>query len=274
MRTLVSSLLFISTSAALAVPAVANPPATEAATEADFALVDHTDDDSKLNIEVATIFPTDPDAEGVLIRPNIHGQFIAPNGFGAYGAFAMSKLSSGGDWATGSLELGGLFHRALTPNVDLGIRAGVILPTAKGGGSALMHLLSTLVVRPSDLATVSPDTTWLRLCIAPTYRNGPLFLRADVGVDLAVANGEEVDPMGHVNVGAGVGNSKFSATAEMQTVFATLLDKGDFGAFHTAGLSGRYHGKMVSPFVLVSTPIDDLFRGDVFTVTGGLSLSL
>ena len=64
--------------------------------------------------------------------------------------------------------------------------------------------------------------------------------------------------------------SGFTATAEMQTVFLLNNDRSD-NSFHIAGLSVRYQGTRVSPFVSVSTPLEDGFRGEVVTVTTGLT---
>jgi hypothetical protein len=38
-------------------------------------------------------------------------------------------------------------------------------------------------------------------------------------------------------------------------------------------VSARYQGGRPSPFVSVSTPLDDELRGELFTVTGGLTIS-
>ena len=125
----------------------------------------------------------------------------------------------------------------------------------------------TLIARPADLATAGPNTTWMRLGVSPTYHRGPVFLRTDLGVDVAVADAHGANVLEHVNFGAGIEHKGFAATAELQTLFTT---KGE--SFQVAGLSARYQGKWVSPYAAVSTPLDDGVRGNVVTVTTGLTL--
>ena len=264
MHTLVFVLCFTSTSIALAAPAFAD----DLPTKPGFAVMDNTGDGSKVNFDAAAIVPTSSASSGVLLRSSILGQYVAPNGFGGYAGISASTLvftsDSRSNSGLGSLELGSLYHHAVSAEFDLGLRAGLILPTASH--DPLLQLASTLIARPADVTTVSPDTTWLRLGVSPTYHSGPIFLRADFGVDIAIIDGRGSDAFKHINLGAGVGRNGVSATAELQTVFAANDD-----SFSVASLSVRYQGPTASPFVSISTPLEKEFRGEIVTLTTGLT---
>lgn len=268
--TLVFSLLFASTSIALVAPAFADDPPAKPA----FALMDNTGDGSKINLDVAAIIPTEhPD--GALFRFGFLGQYVGPSGFGGYAGISASNLFPADPAVgpgVGDAELGGLFQHALGREFDLGIRVGLAFPLANQADGRLADLASTLVTRPADLATTL-DASWLRLGISPTYHHGSAFLRADLGVDVPLFNAQGIPPIGHLNLGAGMGGNGVIATAEMQTVFTSDQgsDRKDFHSYSTAGLSVRYQGQQLSPYVMFSTPLEDGLRGNVVTATAGLT---
>jgi hypothetical protein len=97
-----------------------------------------------------------------------------------------------------------------------------------------------------------------------------LFLRTDLGVDVPIHDSHGIDPFTHINFGAGIEKDGVTATAELQNVFET---GNGFAALQSAGLSVRYQGKWVSPYVSASTPLngDGLF-GKIVTVSAGVTL--
>jgi hypothetical protein len=159
----------------------------------------------------------------------------------------------------GNFEFGLLFHHALADTLDVGVRIGLVPPSeigAEGGHDTQRQ--STLLVRPADFVTASPDATWLRLGVSPTYHSGGWFVRIDVGADLAAIDHEHIDTaLGHLNLGLGIG--------AMPT-------------YRSLGISARLRGESVSPYVVLAVPIyndDDLSRlGRVFTATIGLTTLL
>jgi hypothetical protein len=263
MRSLVSTFVFASTSFA----ATASALADDQAPKLPFALMDNTGDGSKIDLDIAAIVPTDGPGDGVLLRSRFLGQAVAQNGLGAYAGISASTLVFDNGFADsselGNLELGGLYQRALSSDLDLGMRIGLVLPTANDS-FAPAHVVSTLIARPADLVTAASGITWLRLGISPTYHRGPLFARVDLGIDVPIIDGEGADPVEHLNLGVGVKGNAISLAAELQTVFLSP-------SFHTAALTARYHGK-VSPHVSVSMPLDDVLRAEVVTVTAGLTV--
>jgi len=270
MRTvLVSTLLFAFINIASVAPAFAD----DSPARPGFALMDNTGDGSKVNLDVAAIVPTDSHADGGLFRSSFLGQYVAPNGFGGYAGISASTLLPERDFGSnsgiGNLELGGLFRHALSAGFDLGIRVGFVVPTASGDDRGFLQLASTAIARPADLATAFPTaTTWLRLGVSPTYHRGPVFLRTDLGVDVPVSGAQQANPIEHINLGAGIEHEGFAVTAELQAIFTT---NGEF--FKVAGLSARYLGNPVSPYVAVSTPLEDGLRGNVVTVATGLTFA-
>jgi hypothetical protein len=282
MRTLLSSLL--ATSAALvASPALADEPAATS-----FATVGSATDGSRVTADLGV---TVGDQVSVF-RSTITGQYLGAAGLGAYvgisGAVGTFELGEEGETleSIGNLELGGLYRRALTPELDLGLRLGLVLPTGTEDFDAFGNLLATIVARPTDVVTAYPEGTWLRAAVAPTYQRDALFARADVGADIAIHDTDAVDypVIGHANMGVGLRSGRYSVTGELQNVAAFGDDDDEFGEdeemdlserfIHTAALSFRYHAPKVETFLAVSSPLDEGTLGDYVTITAGVSAPL
>jgi hypothetical protein len=210
-------------------PAFADGPETKPG----FAGMDNTGDGSKLNLDGAVIVPTHGRGD-LLFRSSLLGQYVAPDGVGGYMGISAFDHQGNGDRESGSgignLELGGLYHRALSSDVDLGVRVGFILPTASDNSA---------IVWPADVATAIAGPTWLRLGLSPTFHDGPVFARIDFGVDVPLSDRDQLDPLEHFNVGIGIGSHGVSATAELQTIFAI----GGFGSLENAALSFALPGQ-------------------------------
>jgi hypothetical protein len=279
MRTILSSLL-VSTTALVASPALADEPAATS-----FATVGSASDGSRVTADLGVTFAD----ELSVVRSTITGQYLGAAGLGGYvgisGALgSIDEEDSETLESLGNLELGGLYRRALTPELDLGLRLGVVLPTSSDDFDAFANLLATAVARPTDYVTAYPDVTWLRAAVVPTFQRGALFARVDVGADIAVLDTEDVeyDVIGHANLGVGVRSGRVSITGELQNVAALgENDDEEFGEgeemdlserfVHTAALSLRYHAPTVEPFIAVSSPLDDGARGEFVTVSAGIS---
>jgi hypothetical protein len=93
-------------------------------------------------------------------------------------------------------------------------------------------------------------------------------MRVDFGVDEILDSPSNTHPLLHVNVGVGMGTQQWSATAEYQRVFEIE----DSEALQNIGVSVRYHGA-VSPYLSVSTPLEDELRGDAIAVALGITLT-
>jgi hypothetical protein len=279
MRTLVSSLLFTSVSALTAAPAFADD------TSVSFITLDGAADGSRVTADLAlSTFD-----EATFARTSVFGQYVGATGFGGYAgidaAMAFADDSDDSYESLGNLQVGGLLRRTVSPDLDIGLRAGLVLPTSSSEGfDGFAHVLATGIARPTDVVTAYPDATWLRVAASPTFHRGGFFARADLGVDIAVLDTDRIgfDAVGHANVGIGARTGNLSATAELQNVFVLGEDDSDFEDdmslserfIHTAGVSLRYHAASVEPFIAVSSPLDDDLRGDVVTVTAGIAAPL
>lgn len=251
--------------------------ADEPAPQPAFFLMDNTGDGAGVDLSFPIgIGTTQSDGANALIRPRLAIQDFVGH-VGGYAILQATSQLGGGDSESGlgNLEVGALYHTALSPHFDLGARVGAALATASGGAPEFINLLTTFVIRPADLATSLPGN-WIRLGVSPTYHDGVAFARVDAGVDVPVTSRDEVDgaTLVHVNVGAGVAAGKLIATAEL----STLLQQGardqfllDGDTLYTGGASVRYDGP-VSPYLGVSTPLGNGETAKVVTVTLGLTV--
>lgn len=239
--------------------------ADEPDTKPSFALMDNTGDGTKFNTEIAVVEVRSLD--GSLIVPRILGQYVSAGGLGGYATTIAGFYTgqSNPDGGIGNLELGALYRRAVAPDFDLGIRAGLMVPA---GGNAVT-VLSLLVARPADLVLGARDTTALRLGISPTIHQGPFAARMDFGIDEVLDSPGNTDAILHLNFGVAISGRQWSATAEYARVF-TLEDS---PALQNIGVSLRYRGTTVSPYLAVSTPLEDELRDDAITVALGLTLT-
>ena len=262
------------------VTAITLAPAARAEAPAPFSIMDDTGDPSKTDADFGFGFDLGADGDdddSVIVRSDLHWQYVARLGIGGYvGITAVSEHFADGEdpgSAFGNLQLGGLFQRQLSAELHLGASVGVALPTAPDPSTVLgrANLTSTLAMRPADLATALGDATLLRTGLSPTYRRGDLYLRADGGADVPLDATElgSLDALVHVNLGVGAVRGKLSASAELQTLVMLVEDDDEW--IHTAALSLRYWGRRLSPVLAVSSPLDQRLRGDVFTVTLGIS---
>jgi len=244
-----------------ATPALAEQPEATPA----FSLMDNTGDGTKLDAEVSLV--TAESANGALVIPRLLGQYVSHSGLGVYGTLAMAGVVGGDRYeratAVGNLEAGVLYHHVFSPRFDVGLRLGVALPTA-GYGDALSGLL---VTRPADAVQTTPGITWLRFGVSPTFHEGPVFVRVDLGLDVPVDESGARSVM-HVNAGVGIGNKQWTATVELQKLF--ISGRTDDG-IEVGGAFLRYHGR-ISPFVGVSTPLNHGLFGHVATVAIGATV--
>jgi len=137
------------------------------------------------------------------------------------------------------------------------VRAGVGIGLGSfEDGSWLGNYAATLLTRPSDLVLGIPETTALRVSAAPTYRTGPIALRADIGIDVVVdsPSDEKPDPLVHADLGAAFVSGQVAGTIELATIVSTGSD--DDGSLHALTLGAQYDLGAVTPSVAFSLPFD------------------
>lgn len=229
------------------------------------------------------------DDAGMVSRLDLDGAYLDPRGFGVDGNVAVSKSfldedngnpfapAANEQTALSNVELGGMYQHILSPQLTLAAHAGLTLPTSDDDAGMIVNLLST-GSRIRDQVLAIPDTMWLRLGVTPTYQQGNLFVRGDVGFDIGLDNESvmgagPIDPMGHVSVGVGYAEPRFAASAEVTTIFSTgTLDEDEDRFYHAGTISAEYRaaGRVV-PQVALMTALDSDSFADVVTVTAGVT---
>lgn len=287
MRTSLLISSFASAVTLAATPAFADElePSVEAPA---FTSLDRSAQGNHTGADLSFIFLGGVDGEaspGAVSRLDLHGAYVGEHGFGAYGSLAISKtfLDEDADVemslineqnAMSSLEVGGIYQRALSRRFDLGVHLGVTLPTADDDFGAVTNLLSSFG-RINDLVLAAPDSVWLRFGATPTYHHENLFVRADVGVDVGLDLDDQTghDPIGHANIGVGYAAGRFAASAELVTMI-DIPEVGNNSLMHAATLSGEYRAGRVTPSLAVTTLRDDLTGGDSVSVMLGIKAGL
>lgn len=226
-------------------------------------VMDTTVDGTELVLELATSISTES-IDGAVLHPRMQLQHVAANGLGGYAGISAAEVMGNGDTggSIGNVDLGGLYQHRINPDLAIGVRAGLLLDTATDDDSA--NLIATLLTRPGDLATAVPGT-WLRTGGSLRFRSATGFMGLDAGVDVPLGS-DGRDPIAHVNVGAGVTVDRWSVAAELGML---RMNGGDPGSFNVMGLAAHYHGAQASPYIMVSTPLEEFFGGRIVTLTVG-----
>lgn len=210
-------------------------------------------------------------ADEMIKRVDVGGQFMGRGNAGGYAALSLATIDEAG--TISDLEVGGVYliHSG---NTDTALRAGLVLPTSSDDfDDAIVGIASTVLARPSDWVTSLPQTTSVRLAVAPTFRSGQVALRGDFGLDVPVATSEDGDvpePVYHLDVGIGYDGGAFGATAELQTVGSTDADAD--GTLHVLALGFQGKRGQVRPFGTFSLPFasDDESLDGNYNVIGGV----
>lgn len=218
-------------------------------------------------VEAPLVFPTlGPDGLGTRVqiqggvqtlegqdemikRLDLSGQLMSATGnAGGYASVALSTIEDSS--TISNVELGGLY-RLRGRQSDTALRAGLVLPTASDEDEDwLVGYVSTIFVRPSDIVTAVPDTTSLRIAVAPTFRSGAAVLRLDAGLDVPL-DSEAEGAIYHLDLGVAVEAGGAAITGELQTVGST--ESGADDTLHVAAIGVQGRGP-VAPFATLSFP--------------------
>jgi hypothetical protein len=276
MRTFRTALALLLLSAA---PAAAQEPVGPAAAPFPaLATLDHVTDHSSFNSSLALSFYGDngPDYGA---RWDLFGQFVTQQGLGGYVALPVSYAAGEGESESGvgNLEAGGVYIAPAGPSTDVVLRGGLALDTA-GDEDGFLNLY-TFVPRMTDLPSATSEITWLRFSASPLHRSGNLFVRADVGLDLAIdePDGSDVDPFFHVNVAVGVETSGVTVAGELVTV-GFIGDDDDDELLHTLALSVGGEAGGVRPYGALILPVENEIAEDFLdlslAIMGGIEVPI
>lgn len=243
-------------------------PITTAAARPSFALMDPDGTRNSIDLELGvTSFN-----ETHLWSQRIRGQVVSASGFGGYATmqgFLGTREGVDSEYGFANIELGGLYHASLGPNVDASVHLGFTLPTADDN---LIPLFGMYMQRPSDLVLGASDDVWGRVGGSLGVHQGPVFARLDVGADQRVSgDGDKSDDqLLHLNAGIGVGSAVWSAVAELQVVDAPQTDD---SSAETLGFTAQYHTGKISPYLGVSLSLDSPTEEDTaYTIGAGTRL--
>ncbi len=169
------------------------------------------------------------------LRFDVHGQYLVPDlGVGGY---AILPLSYGridpdlgpnnAEWTLGNAELGGVYRRALVPELDLAAHVGVTLPTAPQttlSADDITGFANSFAIwaRPNDLAQAYGEATYIRAGVSPVHMAEGWFARGDLGVDVPVhsGTGDDLTTIGHLNGAVGGRIGRGAAMVEVVNVIA------------------------------------------------------
>lgn len=220
----------------------------------------------------------DDGGDGTLLRLDLYGQYLAQldaNRLGGYVWMPVVRtFGTDGDEETGlgSLELGGAFAMAVSPETDLVLRGGLVLPTVDEN-DALLVLLGSFG-RLTDLYTSLPDFTWLRLSGSALHDAAPYFVRADLGFDVPFSDEEDITGLLRVNLAAGIDLGAAAVLGELATLGIIGDDDTDESFLHTLALTLRGRGQTFSPGLSLVVPLDDSLNSAVdFVVVGSIRIA-
>lgn len=233
----------------------------------DMATLDRGDGISRIGLDFGAAFVDDAAANDVAaMRFDLFGQLVARSGFGLYASLPIARSVNDGDdeTATGNFDVGGLYVIE-SPTLSLVFRAGVALPTADEDLAGFQANYFATWTRLTDTAQAVPNMTYLRFGFSPLIHVNRLFVRADVGFDVGIDEGDEstgLEPnnLFRVNVGGGIDFGSIALMAELVNLATTEdfdeLDGEDEDFIHTFAVSARFMGGPLQPYATFGMPID------------------
>lgn len=257
---------------------VATVLAIASAAHAQFRTMDRQQSRTGAEVQFNFVGLDDPTIGDVTImRTDLYGE-VGVFGMGLYGSLPVTRSidGPGGETtAVGNLELGGVHKMSLTGPIDLVSHIGVTAPTASDSLNDIAINTFGSFARVGDLFFGSdPDRVSLRGATSPRWQSGPLFLRADVGLDVAIPTDDrDTEAAFRGNIGAGVDVLMLTLTSEISNV-GILTESGTASErfLHTLSLGATLNTPIAKPHLAYTTPLDDGLRGEIWVVSAGLAL--
>jgi hypothetical protein len=180
-----------------------------------------------------------------------------------------------GQAALGDLDVGGLYVIS-GPQLSMVFRLGLIVPTASEDPGDNAANFWAQQFRLTDVAMTNPDAWYARLSFSPLLHAHSLFARLDLGVDIPFAEDDyRADPIGRLNLGAGVDFGAAALMVELANLFDIDDDDDDppddDDWANSAAITARFMGETLQPYISVGMPIDEWLRDRVdFFLAGGI----
>lgn len=236
----------------------------------DLATLDRGDGITRIGLDMGLVVLDAPGYDAAL-RLDLFGQYVSLSGLGFYGSVPVSMAFGDDDndaTALGNIDVGGLYVLETT-DISWVFRLGIALPTADDDPEGFAANFFAIWPRFTDLAQTVPDATYVRFGFSPLIHMHNVFLRADLGFDLAVNDGDafEADSLFRLNIGGGVDLGPVALGVESVNL-ASLDDFDDDDVddeerfLHVLAVTLRFMGESLQPFVAVGAPLDDFVRED------------
>lgn len=222
---------------------------------------------STLDVDFAFVKYDEPaNTDLTVIGLGLGGQYVTPLGFGGYLSLPLSYVSienpllDDSELAIGNLELGGIYSKYFDQNAAIVLHGGLALPTASDEGVAARSQPLASSPRYGDFVSRVVDSTWLRLGVSPMGRTGRLFWRADIGIDLALEEEDNVpsfSPIFRINVGGGLDLGSAHLLFELVTNIVDDddgVDDDQVGS--TLALGARFPSGNLRPGIGLILPVD------------------
>ena len=248
---------------------------------ADFLTLDRQSDENKAQVEFTFTFSDESDFDTILLRTDFYGQFYY-KWIGAYMDLPInSAFPEEGDSneTLGNMQLG-LFHvQRFSDMLSLVATLGVGLPTAGDDLSDVFTNASATIPRITDLNVVAvPDAVSLRPSLSLRFESELVFVRLDLGVDMVFPDDGDAGYLLRLNLGVGAHLGPVDLALELANMGnITEDDDPEYSAdlserfIHTLAVQASLPLPHVRPFIAYITALDDGIRGDVHSVSMGVT---
>jgi hypothetical protein len=250
-------------------------------TRASFVMLDRQNATSRAGVSVSYSTAPQDGVTGYQLEP--YGEYVDSDvRLGGYARLPIGyrpvtdlTTDSGSKAGIGALELGAIYAPLISPNYGVVLHAGIALPT----GSMQFQ---SWPARVQDRALEWDDQTTLRLGASPVARWGPVFARADIGLDVALGNngtGELIynGNRTHVDLGFGVEHAGVTITSELASLRDPSIDGFPARWYVVGALAASYQRGRARPYAALILPIH-VEEGTIatfpFAITVGAELSL
>jgi hypothetical protein len=246
----------------------------------DMATLDRGDGISKIGIDAGLSFVKTP--YDLALRLELYGQYVARSGIGIYGSLPLSASFGApsddedpvppdaipNDAASlSNLELGGLYVVTKSQMLSFVFRLGVSAPTATDGRDEGATRFAAVMPRSTDIVN-TVGNWYARLAFSPLIYADKLFMRFDLGFDIAF---DEGDP--HVlrfNLGGGVDLGTVALSLELANSVSFFDGNEDF--LDVLALTVRFMGERFQPYLAVGAPLDSSRDAIQLFIAGGLQI--
>jgi hypothetical protein len=214
--------------------------------------------------------------DGFGTRGEVYFQYVLPmRAIGVYGqipASYWSNFNGGDEHGVGNLDLGAYYMPGGLQTLIF--RAGLTLGLASDSQGGVVSNATVAYARLTDEIDGAPRTTAARLSASAFQTFSLVFVRADLGLDIAFSTKASSDAYLHLNGALGLRVPAVDLTAELVNAGGLNGDNGLSDRFrHSLAFMLRSRGKNLFHLGLV-LPLDSGARGEIWVVSLGYQRAL